>query len=630
MPNSTRQLLLDLGQAIGAEMSLGRYWILDAKGVNPRGPGRSINEFLDPLDPQKAVAAARSLPHDPGDGGVSLANRFTQPRLLSWWVQAYSLYNGAGQRAPWNQAWLFAMALHRILDKEDPVGLFLHGGGPDLVEVCRAIAKIRRLTFQHSHPQKWPLKARILRLYGERLKHGFRALNGLLVPRKPVPKCQILFYGVTLQRLSDGKWTHGNFTAVQDTLRQRNISFQSIFFWNHLHTRPFCREAADSGYYPIESLYSLGNILRLLGWVLAPHLSVRTPAAPESTTRMGLGPLFQRKMRHFLQWREPESRLMAGVFTRLLQRTTPRMVVMIDEADSLGISLVAACRTLGIPTLAIQHGIIHPQHFGYVHDPRDHQASPPSPLPDQTLVYGPFFEETLIQHGHYPEGRIQITGSARHDAMLATKALPKDPEFHAYLGVPLGSKVVVLTTQPLPNPKEVQDILVATCQAMEGIKDAALVIKPHPREWDLSIYENAIRIHRLSTARVIPNADLSRLFRNADLTIAQSSTTLIESLLLGCPAITLNLTGLQELLPYAQSGACLEVTRAEELEGAIRSILTKSETYDSCVAATPDFLKSMLGPMDSKATERIVKICCSTFVERQPKTVNKPEVAGHS
>jgi hypothetical protein len=185
---------------------------------------------------------------------------------------------------------------------------------------------------------------------------------------------------------------------------------------------------------------------------------------------------------------------------------------------------------------------------------------------------------------------------------------PRDPGFRARLGLPEQGALVVLTTQPLPDLQEREAVLETTCRAVARMARTApcvLLIKPHPAEQDLGRHRAALRRHGLPE-RLLPGAQLVELFRHADLTVAQSSTTLIEALLLDCPAITLNLTGLPELLPYARSGACLEIRDGQALAGAMAAMIGDPAFRRPFEAARAPFLRSMLGDLDGAATARTV------------------------
>lgn len=564
-----------------------------------------LQDCLEPTDPESAVRAARALAHEALDTGRSLASTLTPEGYPAWWINAYGFYHGVGQTLPWNQAWLLGRAVQSALRRFGPERLVLLGGSRDQRDLLRELARHHGIRFRAREvPGQGPWTWARGRL-AERLKLALRIANGLsarLGRREPGP-CRVLCFACgALQRRPEG-WGHYVLQAIQRGLEQHGVAHQTLFVWNRWHRPGFLVRTAAAGYYPMEGQYRIRELAAMAFRALGPSLPRRHPGRLPGAERYGLQGLFRRKLEHWLRWRVPETSRQVGLYLRLLSRVQPRLVVLVDEVDSQGLALLTACRIRAVPTVALQHGILHARHFGYVHDPADHQVAPPCPLPDHTLVYGPHFREILERHGHFPAGAIQVTGSPGYDAMVRASRLPRDPGFRARLGLPGQGPLIVLTTQPLADLQEREAILEATCQAMARMGQGVLVIKPHPAEQDLSRHRAALRRHGLPE-RLLPGTNLVELLRHAELTVAQSSTTLIEALLLGCPAITLNLTGLPEILPYAESGACLEIRDGQALAGAMASMVGDPAFRRPYEAARAPFLRRMLGDLDGAATER--------------------------
>lgn len=567
-----------------------------------------LQAWLDPGDPARAVGAARAMAHEPLAGGGSLAGIRTAEGYPAWWIHAYVFYHGIGQTLPWNQAWLLGKAASSALARLRPGRLVLRGGTPDQVALVSELARWHGIRFQARDSLSLRMGHRLFVSHAERLKLLLRVANGTLAlcsGSGPRP-CEILFFTPGALRREASRWGQFAVRAIQDGLDARGVSHQTLFSWNRLHLPRFLAEAAGSGYFPAEGQFRARDLaamaFRAVGPRLAPNPAGRLPGAEA----YGLQGLFRRKLRHLHRWRVPETSQQVALFLRTLDRVRPRLVVLTDEADSQGLSLVSACRIRSVPTIAVQHGVLHPFHFGYVHDPADHRASPPFPLPDLTLVYGAYFREVLEHCGHFPPGSVRVTGSPGSDAMVRARALPRDPGFRERLGLSGRGPLVVLATQPLPDLRDRENILEATCRAMDRMPGGVLVVKPHPAEWDLAAHRAALRRHGLPEL-LLPEADLTDLFRHADLAVAQSSTTLIEALLLGCPAITLNLTGDPEILPYAGSGACLEARDWQSLAKGMIAMAGDPAFRLPYELARGPFLRSMLGDLDGCATGRVLE-----------------------
>jgi len=604
-----RTLTLDLRGGGGAELQVGVFKLDFATSSDSLSTHTfPLRDFLDPADPERAVLAARAMAHQCLDRGITLASHQTPEGYPAWWIHAYSFYDGVGQTLPWNRAWLLGHAVSAALDHFQPKCFIQLGGNPDQVRLLQELVTHRKIAFHAEQIQAPGLRARILARYGERMKLGLRIINGLSARRyaQTLAACEILFFSNGALQRSDTGWSHASFQALQKCLDAHGITHRTLYVWNRFHRPRDIRTAADSHYLPMERQYTGRDLAAMATLALRPAKPPQGLSNLPGAEQFGLQGLFHRKLTHFFHWRVPETTRQVNLFLRLLDQARPKLVVISDEIDSQGISLIVACKSRGIPTVALQHGVLHPQHFGYVHDKADQEPPCPFPRPDLTLVYGPYFGKVLERCGHFPSGSLQVTGSPRYDPMVRARHTPRSHSYRAMLGIPEGGPLIVLTTQPLPSFQEREDILESVCCAMRSVPGAVLAIKPHPAEQDLSMHRQALRRHGLPEL-LLPGVDLLKLFRHADLVVAQSSTTLIEALLMGCPAITLNLTGLPELLPYATSGACLEISQANLLPAAITSMVKDSSFRRPYEVAREGFLRDMLGDLDGASTERSVK-----------------------
>ena len=51
----------------------------------------------------------------------------------------------------------------------------------------------------------------------------------------------------------------------------------------------------------------------------------------------------------------------------VLASVRPAVVCLYAESSGWGRAAVAACRAAGVPTVAIQHGIVYPKYYSYRH-----------------------------------------------------------------------------------------------------------------------------------------------------------------------------------------------------------------------------------------------------------------------
>ena len=91
---------------------------------------------------------------------------------------------------------------------------------------------------------------------------------------------------------------------------------------------------------------------------------------------------------------------------RLMQELRPG-VLFIDH-EGVRTSWLAAARRLGIPIVAVQHGVIYPDNPEYCHP-----LHPALVRPEMTCLFGSYERDLLIERGGYDPASVVVTGSSR-------------------------------------------------------------------------------------------------------------------------------------------------------------------------------------------------------------------------
>jgi hypothetical protein len=105
---------------------------------------------------------------------------------------------------------------------------------------------------------------------------------------------------------------------------------------------------------------------------------------------------------------------------RAIEVEKPDLILLSCIECPFGSAAVIAGRLEGVPTLDIQHGVIHPHHFGYIQakDEIAHNGGVTyCPIPDKTAVYGHYHKELLTKMSIYHEASVAVTGSSRYDLL---------------------------------------------------------------------------------------------------------------------------------------------------------------------------------------------------------------------
>ena len=261
-----------------------------------------------------------------------------------------------------------------------------------------------------------------------------------------------------------------------------------------------------------------------IGRSTAPLLVGGVDVAP------GLRSELQRAARNTVRTRLRERRWAQ----RLLAEMRPAAVLLANEYNRT--EWIAAARAEGIPVAAVQHGIIHPWHPGYIHRTRPAELL----FADRTYVFGRWERRLLIERGRYRPDEVVVGGSPRLDYVVPGVLRERDA-VRRELGVERGDRLVVVSTTWAELHRRF-DLPVSLAALFDRpLPGVHLVFKLHPREPDEGAYRRLLE--GLAVARGIPlppmtivqRTDLYRLLAAADAHVGAYSTVNTEAVVTGTP-----------------------------------------------------------------------------------------------
>ncbi len=328
----------------------------------------------------------------------------------------------------------------------------------------------------------------------------------------------------------------------------------------------------------------------------------------------------ERRLAYYLHTIYPRAVGVIEMGKRMLERVQPKAVVVIAEYGPLERGLVVAAKLKGIPVMAIQHGVIHPSHPGYMYEKDEVSldgsvASPFCPIPDLTAVYAPYHQELLTQVSAYPAERVAVTGAPRYDVLFQAERVYSRSGVRRELGVDPQKKVILWTTQThgLPADENVKNVD-AMFEVVARLDDIELVVKLHPGEDQRApLYRTD---PRLRPHVVGGGADTNALIYACDLLVTKHSTTAVEAIILEKPVIVLNLSGEPDPVEYVQEGVARGVYQKEDLPDAMEELLSD----DAPLAKNRKrYIERYLYRVDGKATERVVELMDSMMERAGPR-----------
>jgi len=285
----------------------------------------------------------------------------------------------------------------------------------------------------------------------------------------------------------------------------------------------------------------------------------------------------------------PEMVRYIEIINNMLSIEQPKLLVVMNEINTIGNIAVFVAKQRRIKTLCIQHGVIG-----------DILGFTPVSV-DKITVWGNSSRRALIKKT-VPKEKIIITGASKFDNIgkfneEITKNIARE------IGLDLSKKYVLFTTQNIPLIEETVKHL---CIAVKSISGLQLVIKTHPAEYSIKNYQQIIK--KSGVKGIVTSKYLYYLIEGCSAMITVASTTGLEALIMEKPLITLNFFGKTDPMPYAESGSAIGVYKSEGIAPAIKSILEDQNVRKELSKKAKLFVYDQCYEMDGKASERILNL----------------------
>jgi hypothetical protein len=276
----------------------------------------------------------------------------------------------------------------------------------------------------------------------------------------------------------------------------------------------------------------------------------------------------------------------------------PDVLVLYAESSGLGRAAIAATRSRGTPSVAVQHGIMYPQYYSHEHAPDE--IADGAPIPTRTAVFGELAKELLIERGSYPRDRIVVTGSPKFDALVQAAEGFDPAATHRSAGIPDGARLLVLATRW----SAVGPVFADLVQAVERLEGVFLLVKPHQAE-PTTPYQEIVNRLAPERTRILPGStNLLELLFASDGLITVDSFASSEALVLGRRVLVVNLPS--NLAPLVERGVALGVHRGEPIEPVLQRLLNDPEAARALEERRKEYIQEFAYGADGRSTERIV------------------------
>ena len=247
--------------------------------------------------------------------------------------------------------------------------------------------------------------------------------------------------------------------------------------------------------------------------------------------------------------------------------------------------LITEAKNLGIPTLALPHGV-----FIYTNEDITIESRPPETYDkldqyDHVIVQNELYKDVMSRTG-LERNKIRVMGSARYCEEWTKqnkKIFPKTIKQQQHTDGKL--KVVLMTTKI--RYRVHTERLLQTIELLARLESINAVVKPHTRtSKEAHLYEN-LPIPNLSGSSSV------ELCEWADVVLIIASSIIIEPLLQGKPCLYLKYLHENTTL-YEDFGACWTIHDEKQLQNALRILHANKNHVPYAQSAVDRFLSDII------------------------------------
>ncbi len=290
-------------------------------------------------------------------------------------------------------------------------------------------------------------------------------------------------------------------------------------------------------------------------------------------------------------------------YKKVFRNNQIKSISGVDENSPFVKCILDAAKHLNIPTIGIQHGLIHKLHPAYIYSKSDVADNI---LCDHTLVWGNNPKRFLIEHGNYDALSVHVVGQPRSDIIpQLLKNIPtriKPP----YID---NRKTILFASQPQRDAKLRYQAAFDIFSVVKNLVDTQVVVKLHPGEKNARIYyHNIAKSAGCQNYIVAPDTDLYLMLALSHIVITCFSTVGAEAVYFNKPLIIIDPLR-QDIQKYHALGIAHQATDQKSLDMLIKNILNDKLHINK--AAYNKFILDYAFKIDGQTNERI-----KTFIEQ--------------
>ncbi|MGC9970646.1 MAG: CDP-glycerol glycerophosphotransferase family protein [Bryobacteraceae bacterium] len=238
--------------------------------------------------------------------------------------------------------------------------------------------------------------------------------------------------------------------------------------------------------------------------------------------------------------------------------------------------------------------------------------------PDVFAVWGEYAARYYLASGVARE-RVVATGQPRFDAVFTEPWAAPSAALYQRLRVDPEEKRIVFAPNWIMSAADAEEQVRGTEALLGAVRAVSAatgtrcrVIVKLPRvEDNISKYYDRLPSELLDGVITMSSDELYPLLAGCDLAVTFFSTVGFEAALFGKPLITINLSGLPDIVDYAREGIAVGVYSAEGFVDALSRCLFDAETRERLGRRRREYLELRCAASDRLASERVGDLVCS-------------------
>ena len=369
----------------------------------------------------------------------------------------------------------------------------------------------------------------------------------------------------------------------------------------------FDTPALRKGLIPIEDFTRFSDVLRGIGATFdalgqALALSGDTSHARRFTVNgVPYWPLVGRTAwLHMIMWL-PTLRHLQALAARAAHACPDAMLLVSSDVTAYNRVLIDTVRAFGATSIGIQHGITG--------EPNGHSLVHVDVLATWGETTEAWYAENALDLGRRQTARFTITGNPRFDALASRPARVPAPS-------PKPSALFTVTvctgfmSDFSTGASEYENLLmldsvIAWAKTREGVR---VIHKMHPGE-EVAYYADAARALEWDprTLTTIREPILYEILEKSDVLVAAYSTTVLESIVLGTPAIVVDAIVQRRLLALDRVPGITIAYTIDELQQQLDARRAGPALDPQTLRASAE-LKAYISELDGHATERVAAL----------------------